>query len=84
MATSLPNGQTVIKTAGTYARDLVERIISTFLQGLIGGIVISAPLDLPMWHAAVIAGVAAVLALIKGIAARWTAVKNSASFAAGV
>jgi hypothetical protein len=80
----MPDAQTVVKTAGTYARDLVERILSTFLQAFIGGIVITQPLDGSMWYAAAAGGVGAVLALLKGLVARWRDVSNSASLARGV
>lgn len=81
---SLPNAQTVVKTAATYGRDLLERVLSTFLQAFIGGIVITQPLDGSMWYAAGVGGVGAVLALVKGLVARWRDVTNSASLAKGV
>ncbi|MCZ1006320.1 hypothetical protein [Streptomyces lydicus] len=82
--TPLPDVQTVMKTARVYARDLVERVASTFVQGTLGGIVVTTPLDLSMWHAAAVGGVAAVLSLGKGLFARLGEVKNSASLAKGV
>ncbi|MFE7232569.1 hypothetical protein ACFVAF_18285 [Streptomyces sp. NPDC057596] len=78
------DGETVVKTAGTYGRDLLERVLSTFLQAAIGGIVITQPLDGSMWYAAGAGGVGAVLALGKGLIARWRDVSNSASLAKGV
>ncbi|WP_328657855.1 hypothetical protein [Streptomyces sp. NBC_00334] len=78
------DGETVVKTAGTFGRDLLERVISTFLQAFIGGIVVTTPLDGSMWYAAGAGGVGAVLALGKGLAARWRDVTNSASLAKGV
>ncbi|MEV7584380.1 hypothetical protein [Streptomyces erythrochromogenes] len=83
-AYSLPSAETVIKTGKTYGRDLLERVLSTFLQGTIGGIVITQPLDGSMWYAAGAGGVAAVVALGKGLVARWRSVANSASLAKGV
>ncbi|MGA4941787.1 hypothetical protein [Streptomyces cinereoruber] len=80
----LPNAETVVKTAKTYARDLLERVLSTFLQGFIGGIVITQPLDASMWYAAAVGGVGAALSLLKGLVARWRDVSNSASLAKGV
>ncbi|MEV8396309.1 hypothetical protein ACFVAF_34530 [Streptomyces sp. NPDC057596] len=80
----LPDADTVVKTAGTYGRDLLERVLSTFLQAAIGGIVITQPLDGSMWYAAGAGGVGAVLALGKGLIARWRDVSNSASLAKGV
>ncbi len=84
MSHSLPAAQTVVKTAGTYARDLVERVLATFLQAFIGGIVITQPLDGSMWYAAAAGGIGAVLALLKGLVARRRDVTNSASLARGV
>lgn len=49
---SLPSAETVIKTGSTYARDLLERVLTTFLQGTIGALVVTTPLDGSMWHAA--------------------------------
>ncbi|MDT0567930.1 hypothetical protein RM704_10680 [Streptomyces sp. DSM 3412] len=76
--------ETVIKTAGTYARDLLERVLATFLQSFLAGIVVTQPLDGSMWHAAAIGGGGAVLSLAKGLVARWRDVTNSASLARGV
>lgn len=81
---SLPSTDTVIKTGKTYARDLLERVLSTFLQGTIGGIVVTQPLDGSMWYAAGAGGVAAVVSLGKGLVARWRSISNSASLARGV
>ena len=82
--TNLPDASTIAKTAGTYARDLAERVLVTFLQAFIGGIVITQPLDRSMWWAAASGGIGAVLALAKGLIARWRSITNSASLAAGV
>lgn len=81
---SLPSADTVIKTTSTFVRDLVERILSTFLQAFIGGIAVTQPLDGSMWYAALAGAVAAALALVKGLFARFGEVKNSASLAKGV
>lgn len=78
------DGQTVVKTAASYGRDLLERVLATFLQAFIGGVVVTTPLDGSMWYAALAGGVGAVLALGKGIVARWRDVTNSASLAKGV
>lgn len=80
----LPPAQTVLKTAQTYGRDLLERVITTFLQAGIAGIVVTQPVDGSMWYAAGAGGVGAVLALLKGLIARWRDVTNSASLAKGV
>lgn len=81
---NLPDTQTVLKTAGAYGRDLLERVLVTFLQAFIGGVVITQPLDGSMWYAAAAGGVGAVLALVKGLFARLRGVPNSASFVKGV
>lgn len=80
----LPDTQTVIKGAQTYVRDLAERVLSSFLGGFLAGFVITQPLDGGMWYAALSGGVAAAFSLVKGIAARWRDVTNSASLARGV
>jgi methyl coenzyme M reductase beta subunit len=81
---NLPPLGDAARTAGDYARDLVERVVSTFLQAFLGGVVVSQPFDLGMWHAAALAGVAAAVSLVKGLAARVRSVTNSASLAKGV
>ena len=80
----LPTTETVVKTAKTYGRDLLERVLTTFLQAFIGGIVVTQPLDGSMWHAAGAGAIGAVLSLAKGLIARWRDVTNSASLARGV
>src|SRR5690606_31590822 len=62
---TFPTTETVVKTAGAYARDLLERVLSTFLQAFIGGIAVTQPLDGSMWYAAAAGGVGAALALLK-------------------
>lgn len=80
----LPTTETVIKTAGTYGRDLLERTLTTFLQSFIAGVVVTRPLDGSMWYAALAGGVGAVLAFGKGLLARLRGATNSASLARGV
>ncbi|MGX9921798.1 hypothetical protein ACWIG4_18310 [Streptomyces sp. NPDC002248] len=79
-----PDAQTVLKTTGAYARDLAERVVSTGLQAGLGAVVVTRPFDLSMWEAAGLAGIAASLSLVKGLAARLRDVKNSASLSKGV
>ncbi|MFC9847802.1 hypothetical protein ACFWFF_01630 [Streptomyces sp. NPDC060223] len=79
-----PSTETVVKTAATYGRDLLERVLTTFLQAGIAGIVVTQPLDGSMWYAAGAGGVGAALSLLKGLVARWKDVTNSASLARGV
>jgi ribose 5-phosphate isomerase RpiB len=74
----------VTSAASTYAKDLAERVVSTFLQAFLGGIVITQPLDGSMWYAAAGAGVAAAAALVKGVLAKLRGEADSASLAKGV
>ncbi|MFE4535676.1 hypothetical protein ACFRKB_11410 [Streptomyces scopuliridis] len=79
-----PSTDTVYKTAKTYGRDLLERVLSTFLQAFIAGVVVTQPLNGSMWYAALTGGIGAALALVKGLIARVRDVTNSASLAKGV
>ncbi|MGW1039902.1 holin [Streptomyces sp. NPDC002547] len=81
---SLPGADTLVKTGATYARDLAERVVTTFLQAFVGALTLTSPFDLSMWQAAAMGGVAAVLSLAKGIVARFRSASNSASLAKGV
>ncbi|MEF9903662.1 hypothetical protein [Streptomyces sp. P9-A2] len=84
---NLPHAETVVKTARTYAVDLIERIIWTFL-GAAGAVALAAgPADMlsaSFWESVAVAGIAAVVTLVKGIAARVVGAKNSASSAPSV
>ena len=85
---SLPDVNTVIKTARTYAKDLAERVLWTFLATVSGVLLAAGPADMfhaSFWQAVGTAGVAAVVSLVKGFLARGIGgVKNSASTASGV
>ncbi|MFI8351351.1 hypothetical protein [Streptomyces sp. NPDC085596] len=87
--TSIPriNADTVVKTSATYARDLTERVVWTFL-GAAGAVALAGgPADMlhvSFWQGAGTAGLAAAVALVKGIAARAIGQKDSASTAPGV
>jgi len=86
-SSSLPDVNTVVKTASVYAKDLAERVIWTFLGGTAAVIVAAGPADMfhaSFWQAAGTGGVAAVVSLVKGLAARWVSLRNSASTASGV
>lgn len=72
------------KTGAEYARDLAERVVFTFVEGFVGGIVVTEALDVSMWHAALAGGVAAAAALLKGVAAKAFGDKNSASLSGRV
>lgn len=83
----MTDSTTVIKTAKTFVRDLAERVIATFLVAL-GGVFVAAEaadmFTLSFWEGAATAGLAAAGSLLKGILARATGDKNSASVASGV
>ncbi|MCQ9178746.1 hypothetical protein KMT30_06815 [Streptomyces sp. IBSBF 2953] len=85
---NLPGADTVVKTVTTYARDLAERVVWTFLGGSTAVIVASSgPTEMfhaTFWEAVGTGGVAAVVALVKGLVARWRGATNSASLAKGV
>lgn len=77
----------LVKTARTYAQDLFERVVWTFLVAVGGFAVTVGPvgwLHASTWQAAGTAGVAAVLTLMKGLAARYIGNRNSASTARSV
>lgn len=78
---------TVIKTAQTYAKDLAERVIWTFLLAA-GSVALAAgPVDmlsLSFWKTVGIAGLTAVGSLVKGVLAKFIGDRNSASTASGV
>ncbi len=84
MSINLPDTEAIVKTGTTYARDLAERVVVTFLQAFIGALVLTTPFDLGMWQSAAMGGVAAALSLVKGLVARVRSVTNSASLAKGV
>jgi hypothetical protein len=82
-----PNFPALGKTAATYAKDLGERVVWTFLVAS-GGVALAAgPADMfhaSFWQTVGTAGIAAVGSLVKGLAARVVGDKNSASTASGV
>jgi hypothetical protein len=84
---NLPDAQTVVKTGRTYVVDLIERVIWTFL-GAAGAVALAAgPADMlsvSFWQGVGTAGLAAVVALLKGLFARVVGASNSASTAKGV
>jgi hypothetical protein len=63
----------------TYLKDLSERVVATFFEGFIATFVITQVTDQHMWLAAIGGGVASVLSLFKGLAARAVGDPNSAS-----
>lgn len=84
---NLPDVDTVVKTASTYARDLAERTVWSFLGGATAVSVAAGPADMfhaSFWQAVGAGGLAAAFAVLKGVAARIVGEKNSASTVAGV
>ena len=63
-----------------YARDLAERVLSTFTAGALAVIGTNAAdlTDLSLWKAAALAGAAAVVSLLKGLLAKGTGNPESA------
>jgi hypothetical protein len=81
------NQSTTLRTARTYARDLAERVLATFVATLAGVLVAAGPADmfnLDFWEGAFAAALAAAGSLLKGVLARVVGDKNSASAAPGV
>lgn len=84
---NLPNVDTVVKTGATYARDLAERTVATFVVAAAGVAVAAGPGDMfsaSFWETVGAAGIAAAGTLLKGMVARAFGTKNSASLAKGV
>lgn len=84
---SLPAVDTVVKTARTYAIDLGERVVFTFLATEAAMVTAAGPAEMfhaSFWQATGTAGLAAVVALVKGVVARGIGARNSASTAPGV
>jgi hypothetical protein len=75
----------VSTTSSLYVRDLAERVASTFVQAFLGALItggvfdVAGVRDVSAWEAAGLAGVAAVLALLKGLAAKFVGQPDSAS-----
>ncbi|MEU1497241.1 hypothetical protein [Streptomyces sp. NPDC005732] len=84
---NLPDVDTVVKTAGTYARDLAERTLATAVVAACGVGIAAGPADMfhaSFWETMGAAGIAAAGTLLKGMAARAFGSKNSASLVKGV
>lgn len=75
------------KTARTYAVDLAERVLATFIVAAAGIAVAAGPADVlnaSWWQTVGAAGLAAVGSLLKGVLARVVGDRNSASASARV
>lgn len=85
MSADLPNSadvSAVVKTAGTYARDLAERVVWTGLTASAGVAIAAGPGDMfsaSFWQTLGVAGLAAAGSLVKGLIARFVGNENSAS-----
>lgn len=83
----LPDVSTVVKNGGAFARDIIERVIATFVMTAASLLVAAGPADmlnLSFWQGVGVSGLAAVASLVKGIVARTVGEKNSASTVSGV
>lgn len=67
-----------------YTRDLVERVAVTFVEGFLGTFIVTQVTDKQMWLSALGGGVAAVVALAKGLIAKRVGNPDSASIDGGV
>ncbi|MEU5664771.1 hypothetical protein [Streptomyces longwoodensis] len=84
---NLPDAETVVKTAKTYARDLAERTLATAVVAAGGVAVAAGPADMfhaSFWETMATAAIVAAGTLVKGLLARGLGTKNSASLAKGV
>ncbi|MFR9727149.1 hypothetical protein ACL02R_27880 [Streptomyces sp. MS19] len=87
MKSDLPAPSDIARTAKTYVTDLVERVLATFVVAAGGVAVAAGPADMfsaSFWETVGAAGIAAAGSLVKGLAARVTGDRNSASAARGV
>lgn len=87
MSTSFPPPSTVVKTAGTYVKDLVERVLATFVVAAAGVALAAGPGDMfsaSFWETVGAAGIAAAGSLLKGLFAKAVGEGNSASLSPDV
>lgn len=76
-----PNPGAVARTVRTYAVDLAERVLATFVVSAAGVAVAAGPADMfhaSFWEGVAAAGIAAAGSLVKGVFARAVGDKNSA------
>ncbi|MFG2722723.1 hypothetical protein ACGFW5_31155 [Streptomyces sp. NPDC048416] len=84
---SIPSINGLVKTGETYAKDVTERVLATFVGAACGIGVAAGPADMfhaSFWETMGAAGIAAAASLVKGMLARAIGDKNSASTAPGV
>lgn len=79
---SVSNLSALAKTAGTYALDLGERVLSTFVVAA-GGVLVTADAGnvghVSFWQGVGAGGVAAAFSLVKGVVAKFRGDGKSAS-----
>jgi hypothetical protein len=74
-----------VRAAVSFSTDLAERVAWTFLQAFgatlvaSGGLDMTGVTDMSIWQKAMLAGVAGVLALVKGLVAKQVGDKTSAA-----
>lgn len=82
--TTFPSLSTTVRT---YAVDLAERVLATFVASAAAIALAAGPGDMfsaSFWQTVGAAGIAAAVSLLKGVLARSVGDKNSASAASGV
>lgn len=87
MSVDFPSPAAAVKSARTYLADLAERVVASFVGGAVAAAMAAGPLGLlhaSAWQQVALGGLAAVVSLLKGLAARTVGDKNSASSAPGV
>lgn len=83
MSINFPSARTV----RTFAVDLAERVVATFVVTAAGIAAAAGPADMfsaSFWEGAATAGIAAAGSLLKGLVARFVGDRNSASTTPGV
>ena len=90
MTTDFPgpsSATSIVRTARTFAIDLAERAVATFVVAAAGVAVAAGPADMfsaSFWQTMGAAALAAAGSFLKGVIARAAGDKNSASAAPGV
>ncbi|WP_019357965.1 hypothetical protein [Streptomyces sp. AA1529] len=80
----MSDSPTLLKTARTYAVDLLERVLATFVVAAAGVALAAGPGDMfsaSFWETVAAAGIAAAASLVKGLVAKLVGNTQSASTA---
>jgi hypothetical protein len=80
----MSDASSLLKSARTYALDLAERVLATFVVAAAGVAVAAGPADMfsaSFWETVGAAGIAAAASLVKGLVARVVGDPQSASAA---